>query len=244
MNMKNTAIGNAVFAALLVWSMGVFGQASTQTNTQTNTNTQTPPPEAVSALNLPAVPLPPALPIIDPAKELKGSLLIEALRKGGFVLYMRHAETGIVTEKCEQSNLSAIGEETARKVGMAMRELNIPVGAVRSSQACRTADTARLLGLGAVEITEDLNPVAPRPGFDIGAARSRRLTEMPTAGTNTVLVSHLHGSIKKEEWLHLEMAEIIVFRPDGNGHAEPVARLRVGGWPALTKAMATNAATH
>lgn len=238
--MKHTTIGNTVFAALMVWSMSAFGQA----NPQTNTNTPTPPTEAVPALNLPPVPLPPTLPVIDPAKELKGSLLIEALRKGGFVLYMRHAETGIVTEKCDQSNLSVIGEESARNVGAALRELKIPVGAVRSSQPCRTADTARLLGLGAVETTEDLNPVAPRPGFDIGAARSRRLAEMPTAGTNTVLVSHLHGSIKKEEWLHLEMAEIIVFRPDGNGHAEPVARMRLGGWPALTKAMAANAATQ
>ena len=85
-------------------------------------------------------------------------------------MYMRHTETGNVTEKCDTTNLSAIGEENARSVGAAMRDLKIPIGAVRSSQPCRCAGTARLLGLGEVDITEDLNPVPPRPGFDIGAA--------------------------------------------------------------------------
>ena len=56
---------------------------------------------------------------------------------------------------------------------------------------------------------------------------------MPAAGTNTLLVSHLHGSRKKEEWLHLEMGEIIVFKPDSNSPAVPIARVRVAEWMAL-----------
>ena len=103
---------------------------------------------------------------------------------------------------------------------------------------CRANVTACTLDVGKVEITEDLNPVAPREGFDIGAARTKRLNEMPTAGTNTVLVSHLHGSRKKEEWVHLQLGEIIVFRPDANANAEPVARIPVAGWAALKKVMA------
>ena len=229
--MKNLSIVSAVAAALLVQTLAALAQQG-----------PAPPPGTAPVLNLPVVPPSPPLPLIDPAKELKGALLVEALRKGGFVLYMRHAETGVVTEKCDQSNLSATGEVQARAVGAAVRELNIPVGMVRSSQPCRTGDSARLLGLGKVEITEDLNPVPPRPGFDIGAARARRLAEKPAAETNTVLVSHLHGSANKEEWLQLEMAEIIVFRPDGNGHTEPVARIRAAGWSALREAAVNNAA--
>ena len=230
--MKNTPIFTAIFIALAVSSVS----AVTQTNAQTPPQETTPPASLSSS---PAVvPVPPTLPIVDPARELKGLALVEALRRGGFVLYMRHAETGLVTEKCDQSNLSPVGEENARNVGAALRELKIPIGAVRSSQPCRCADTARLLALGPVEITEDLNPIAPREGFDIGAARAKRLAETPLAGTNTVLVSHLHGSRKKEEWLHLGMAEIIVFRPEGNTHAEPVARVTVAGWTALKMALA------
>ena len=224
--MKTKPICIAAFAGLAFTAACVFAQ------------TAAPPPETQPPAALPFVPavplaLPP--PIVDPALELKGSALVAALRKGGLVLYMRHTETGVVTEKCEQSNLSAIGEANARAVGAALRELKIPISVVRSSFACRVADTARLLGLGAVEPSEDLNPVAPREGFDIGAARTRLLNVMPAAGTNTLLVSHLHGSRKKEEWLHLEMGEIIVFKPDSNAPAVPIARVRVAEWMALKR---------
>ena len=226
---------NYIFSCAAVFSLLTVGSVlSTSATAQTSTS-------AASQPSPPIVVPPPQLPIVDPANEIKGIALVEALRKGGFVLYMRHAETGIVTEKCDGSNLSAAGEATARNVGAALRELKIPIGVVRASQPCRTGDTARLLGLGAVEITEDLNPTPPREGVDIGAVRSRRLAEIPPTGTNTVLVSHLHGSRKKEEWLHLGMGEIIVFRPDGKEGHEPVARITVADWMALKKLMAVDA---
>ncbi|MEO8384920.1 MAG: hypothetical protein ABI583_06750 [Betaproteobacteria bacterium] len=193
-----------------------------------------------AAVQLPATILaaPGPLPIIDRTKELKGATLITALRKGGFVLYMRHTEAGTPAEKCDQNSLSATGLENARSVGAAIRDLSIPIGAVRSSVPCRTNITAVSLGLGVVEVTEDLNPTAPRPDFDLGAARSARLNEAPPAGTNTILVSHLHGSRNKDEWVHLELGEIIVFRPVVGARAEPVARIRVAKWPRLLVEMA------
>ena len=214
----------SVLVALAIWGM--------HARAQTNPQPAVPEPNPAVAAQAPTI-APAPLPIVDPAKELKGPALLEALRKGGYVLYMRHAITGTVTEKCEKSNLSPAGEEQARNVGAAIRELKIPIGAVRSSQPCRCVDTARLLGLGDVDITEDLNPMAPREGFDIIAARFNRLNETPAAGKNTVLVSHLHGSRNKSEWLHLEMGEIIVFRPIANARPEPVARIPVAGWAAL-----------
>ena len=111
-----------------------------------------PPPPAVSIL-----------PLVDSATELKGAKLVDALRSGGYVLYMRHAlQIPPTTEKCETSNLTPVGEEQARTVGAALRELKIPIGQVRSSQPCRNRDTARLLGLGPYEITDDLNPAGLR----------------------------------------------------------------------------------
>lgn len=88
-----------------------------------------------------------------------------------------------------------------RVVGLAIRELRIPIGAKRVSA----------LGIGTGEITEDLNPAAPQEGFDISAARAKCLNETPMAGTNTLLVSRLLGSRKKEEWIRLRLGEIIVF---------------------------------
>ncbi len=177
---------------------------------------------------------PQALPLVDAAKELRGMALVDALRKGGFVLYMRHALQIAPTEgACKGSNLQPKGEADARAVGDAIRALRIPVGRLLSSEPCRNIDTAKLLDFGNVEITVDLNPGGSSPGFDHGAARTRRLAEMPPADSNTILVSHLHGSRNRSEWLHLETAEIIVFRPDGKGSSEPVARIRVEDWEKL-----------
>jgi len=190
-----------------------------------------PSPALPSTLGNPLV-----LPIVAPEHELKGAALVEALRKGGYVLYMRHAmQIPPIIGPCEGSNLTPVGEEQARTVGNGLRALKIPVGRVLSSEPCRNRDTARLLGFGEYEITVDLNPGGTPPGFDGGVARTARLAESPRAGTNTILVSHVHGSKNKSEWLHLELAEIIVHRPDGKGGAEAVARVRVVGWAELMK---------
>lgn len=195
-------------------------------------------PEAAPPLPPPHTVFAPALPLVYPADELKGRALIEALRGGGYVLYMRHAlQIPPTTEKCDTPGLTQVGEEQARKVGSAIRELKIPIGRLRSSEPCRNRDTARLLGLGEYEISQDLNPVAAREGIDIGVARQKQLAESPPSGTNTLLVSHVHGSLKKVEWMHLEIAEMIVYWPDGKGGKTPVARVRVEGWEKLIELM-------
>jgi phosphohistidine phosphatase SixA len=179
---------------------------------------------------------PQTLPIVDPAKELKGKALVDALRKGGFVMYMRHALQIVPTEgPCVGSNLQPSGEAAAKTVGAAIHALSIPIGRLLVSEPCRNRDTATLLDVGPYEVTIDLNPGGMPPGFDHGAARTRRLAEMPREGTNTILVSHVHGSQKKSEWLHLELAETIVFRPDGKGGSDPMARIQVADWANLLK---------
>lgn len=235
MRIKLNCVG--VFVVLASMGAGVGAQSIAEPPS---------PAEAAAPSATPAAPVPvaPPLPVIDPAKELKGTALIEALRGGGFVLYMRHTQTGVVTEKCGASNLSEKGEQDARIVGAALRELKIPFGAVWSSEPCRCVDTARAVSVGKVEVTEDLNPVAPRAGFDLGAARTRRLTAVPSSGTNTLLVSHLHGSRNKAEWVHLEMGDIIVFRPDGTSHRAPVARIPLAAWAALRQSAAPDPSTR
>lgn len=190
--------------------------------------------QAPSTIPAPAVAQNPP-PVVDPAREIKGRELLDALRKGGFVLYLRHAETKVVTEQCTESNITTQGEEQARAVGAALRELRIPVSAVHSSALCRARDTAKALSVGDVTIDEALNPVAPRPGYDLHGQRMRLLGIPPAAGGNTVLVSHMHGSRNKDEWLHLGLVEIIVFRPDGKGRGEAVARIPLARWEELKK---------
>ena len=208
-----------------------------------------PPPIAVPP-QVTAVPAVPNLPLIDAAKELKGMALVQALRKGGFNLYMRHAlsnvgqdgnliQTPMWWDNCAiQRNIADAGREQAHKVGAAMRELKIPISQVLTAQFCRTRDTGHAMGLGPIEITEDLNhQIGQRIGTDVNTARFKQLVEIPAKGTNRLLVSHTHGSPKSEERImgSLQEAEIVVFQPDNKGGSEPIARIPVTEWDNLIK---------
>ncbi len=172
-------------------------------------------------------------PEVDPANRLAGRELIRALREGGLVLYLRHTETGVITDECGVSNLSARGEQDAVRVGQALRALKVPIGKVLSSDVCRVRDTARLLDVGEVEIAEDLSNVPKRSGHDFHAGRMRLLATLPPKGTNHLLASHLHGGNSPQQWIDLVYGEMIVFRPDGKGGSNAVARIRAEDWAGL-----------
>lgn len=173
-------------------------------------------------------------PLIDPATAIADDALLNALQKGGFVLYLRHAETGAaITEQCNTSNLSPNGAAVARELGAQLRQQRIPVGRIQSSPVCRVQETAKLLAMGDVELSDDLAQTAKAPVTDLYAARMRQLGTAPSQGTNTIVVSHMHGGGPPYQAMDLEFGEIIVFRPDGNGGAKAVARIPAEKWPAL-----------
>lgn len=190
----------------------------------------------------------PQPPLIDPNRELKSLALIQALRAGGFNLYMRHAQATVGTdqdllkvpiwwENCMiQRNMSDFGRAQAKKVGDAIKELRLPVAEIKVSQFCRVRDTAISMALGPVEITEALNhQIGQREGTDVNVMRYKLLTTTPPKGSNTLMISHTHGSPRAEERVMggIQEAEIVVFLPDGKGNAEPVARIAPAEWDNL-----------
>ena len=199
-------------------------------------------------------PVAPQPPMIDPAREIKGQALIAALRKGGFNLYMRHAQSNVGAdqdllkvpmwwENCMiQRNMSDMGREQAKKVGAAMRELKLPIAEVKASQFCRVQETAKLMDVGIVKMTEDLNHViGQNAGTGINSLRFSQLATMPPKGKNVVMVSHTHGSARNEERIMsgIQEAEIVVYQPDGKGGSEPIARIPPTDWDMLVQ-LATN----
>src|SRR4051795_822098 len=79
--------------------------------------------------------------------------LVQRLREGGYVLYMRHASTDFSQndskmtsyEDCaNQRNLTDKGRAEARSVAEQVKRLRVPVGKVLASPFCRTMETARL----------------------------------------------------------------------------------------------------
>lgn len=183
-------------------------------------------------------------PAIDPVLELKGAALLNALRGGGFVLFMRHTQTGTVTETCGPSNLTPAGERDARFVGQSIRELSIRIDTVWTSPICRVADTAKLLGFNAVQSTPALANRALSPGFDFDTARERLIAVSPAQGMNTLLVSHIQSGGNISTWLMLDFGDIIVFKPDGKGAFAPRARIRPDDWPELKTINHTKGGRH
>jgi len=183
-------------------------------------------------------PAPPqvATPVVDPAQALSGRALVEALRGGGYVLLMRHAQQARFTPECkpEEPNLAPAGQAQARLVAAGLRNLRIPVGLVHASTLCRAIETAQLLDVGPVIATPMLDP-ATLSDKELHAARRKLLAAPPKAGTNTVLVSHFHNSASEDERVRYELAEAIVYRPDGRGGAVAVARIRPDDWASLPR---------
>ena len=141
------------------------------------------------------------------AQELEGEALVEAVRRGGYNIYFRHAATdwgqSDRAEKAgrwascdpdEMRQLSSAGRATARRIGEAIRALDIPVGKVLSSEYCRAAETARLLDVGPVETTSDImnmNAAELVGGREAVVERARRvLSEPAQAGRNVIIVGH------------------------------------------------------
>lgn len=177
-------------------------------------------------------------PKMEPARTLAGKALLDALRNGGYVLYMRHTETGTVTPECNASNLTPRGERDSARVGAALKSLAIPLNRIASSPVCRVQDTARTLGLGGFDLAEDLANVPPRPGYDFHAARGKLIATVPAKGKNTLLVSHMQSGNDISQAIYLDFGEIVIFRPDAAGASAAVGRVRVDDWATLIKSNA------
>jgi phosphohistidine phosphatase SixA len=183
------------------------------------------------------------------ADQLSGSGLVTALRQGGYILVMRHASSpeakpDKAVADPENTNLERqldqTGRDTARAMGEAFKKLEIPVGTVLSSPTYRALETVRLASFGRPQTFPEIG--------DGGQSMQRikeapaewlrnRAGELPRAGTDTVIVTHM-PNIAAAFGAATNGAgdgETFVFRPDGKGSAELVARVKVDEWPALAR---------
>jgi hypothetical protein len=176
-----------------------------------------------------------------PGTVLPESDLIEALRRGGYVIYFRHATTNPEQAdtsdpklgQCEsQRNLSPDGRRMAAEIGGAFKALRIPVGKVVTSPYCRAVDTARL-AFGRHEVSEALYfamGVGKTDREQQGLALRQMLATPAARGTNTVLVAH-HVNLKEATgvWPKRE-GEAHVFRPRPEGGFEYVGEVSSEAW--------------
>lgn len=186
----------------------------------------------------------PRIPPLNSALALPEKKIVHALRGGGYVLYLRHTETGSVSTDCMQSNLTERGRTDAVRLGQFVKTLRIPIGSVVSSDVCRVIETVKLMDVGPITVNEDLHRMPKRPDHRIHEARLKLIGTPPPAGTNTLLAGHMQNGEKPEHRLFLDMGEIVVFKPRTDGQADVVARIRQEDWPALLEFKTDPAGTH
>jgi len=180
------------------------------------------------------------------AQSLSGSDLVAALKQGGYVIVMRHANSPQVRPEAAaaapgntrvERQLNENGHKTARAMGEALKALRVPIGTVLSSPTFRTLETVRDLQVGMPDtfnLVGDGSQGYEFSSFEDSARFMRtRAAEFPKPGTNTLIVTHL-PNIESAfgDGFSVDEGEAVVFKPDGT-NGTPVGRIKIDEWPRL-----------
>jgi phosphohistidine phosphatase SixA len=175
--------------------------------------------------------------------------VIEALQRGGYFIYFRHGATDSsqtdsdpnnLANCATQRNLTDQGRAQARAIGEALRQLEIPLGKVLTSEYCRAMEYAQLaVGNGDVEPSLVLpDPLPPDVRQANTTAFQHLLTIAPAPGTSTVFVAH-SPNIRDAAGVDLPVeGEAAILQPEPGNSPTLVARILPDDWPALAQALA------
>jgi hypothetical protein len=198
-------------------------------------------PSGGLAQQFPPVPAPAHGRSAVPAKPVKGSELLAALRQGGYVIYFRHASTDFSRDDsrsrgdddCDnQRPLTEQGRNEARQIGAAFKRLGIPVGDVLASPRCRTMETA-MLAFGRARGADEARGGPAIPASADRYAGLRRLLASPVpVGENRVISSHGNPFYATAGAPYLAEGEAAVIRPLVQDF-EVVGRVKHDAWARL-----------
>lgn len=183
--------------------------------------------------------------LLAPLPAQADPALLAALREGGLVIFLRHAETGsaspdqalAVPGECEsQRNLDATGRAQSLEIGAAFRGLGIPVSRVLASPYCRTMETAALaFGMAepepALTLPRHVDAVARET---MGAALRGLLPAAPPLG-NWVMVGHSYHIIAAGGPPPQPQGAAVILRPLGEGRFTVLGMIPPQGWRALER---------
>jgi len=171
--------------------------------------------------------------------------VVDRLGGGGYVVFLRHAETdhsqkdrlGVPLTDCSgQRNLNDAGRAQARSIGESWRALELPLGDVLASGYCRTRETAEL-AFGRATIVPTLTGIpAEMVGTYTGRVRAlrRMLGTKPPEGKNTVVVGHI-ANLEAATEVEIEEGDAAVFKPLGESRYRLLAKLPASAWPQLVE---------
>lgn len=174
--------------------------------------------------------------------------VLAALRAGGTVIFLRHAETGppwpdhaaaVLGDCASQRDLIAAGRAQAEAIGEAFRDLSIPIRGVLASPFCRTMETA-VLAFGAA---------MPEPALSLPrhldaaahAAMGKALLKLVAKAArsdvpgNLVLVGHSYHLIAAGGPRPDPQGAAAVLRPRAEGGFDTIALLPPDSWKRLAR---------
>ncbi|MBR0844525.1 histidine phosphatase family protein [Bradyrhizobium liaoningense] len=181
--------------------------------------------------------------------------LITSLKQGGYVLVFRHTATDDSQKDVypfrfddmgAQRQLSEKGRDMARQIGVAMKELAIPIGDVYASRLNRAIEAAKLISGREVKPVEALTDssnasasgMANPTGANAKAGQAvRQLVDAPPKpGTNTLLVTHktnIADAFGKDAG-DVQEGEAFVYKAGSSGAAAFAGRIKLVDWSAKT----------
>jgi len=190
---------------------------------------------AVGAQTSPVAPAPAA------QITLSGAALAAALRRGGYVIYFRHASTDFGQddtrmtgyEDCAtQRNLTEVGRSEARAIGVEVKRLKIPVARVLASPYCRTIETGRLI-FGTAEVSMAARGGPASADGDRYAELKALFATPPPQGSNVVISSHGNPYRAIVSGAYLQEGEAAIIEPLPPNNFRVVARITKNDWAAL-----------
>lgn len=177
------------------------------------------------------------------AENSNAAALSKMLKSGGHVIYIRHTSTekdyadqisAVMGNCATQRSLSEKGWKEAETIGAAFQLLDIPVGAVYSSEYCRAWQTARI-AFGSSQKLADLNFEPAEEYSDVQVAKmAGRIKPMlathPAAGTNTIIVGHDDPFEAATGIYPKPQGVAYILKPRGSETFEIVGHVRPGDW--------------
>lgn len=169
--------------------------------------------------------------------------LIEQLRAGGYVLYLRHGNTDTsrpdrvpsvdLNDCTTQRPLTEEGARIVTEVGKAIRKARIPVGDIFSSPLCRAKESA-FAAFGAnfvidnsLMYTANMTSEEKKPVIE----QTRALISAPVSGpVNRVLVAHAPNLMDLMGYFPKPEGTLVVFKPLGDGGFEYLGNIAPQQW--------------
>jgi phosphohistidine phosphatase SixA len=177
--------------------------------------------------------------------KISKTAILTALRKGGHIIYIRHAQTDKdyadqadpkldLTNCGTQRTLSDKGWMQAKSIGAGFRAAKIPVGKVLASDYCRAWQTADL-AFGTYQRTPALNFVKSEEynaaqRLQMKTAVMPLLTAVPRPGTNTVIVGHDDVFDAATGFYPKPQGVAYILKPDGRGKFAILYSMPAEGW--------------